>query len=266
MRKVVISVAPVDGNCGKLEPQKIAEDIIECALAGAGILHLHVRDYKGKLTADLAAFREIVNLVKRQVDIIVQVSPGGISPIPMKERCVPLFETEVEMTSLNMTSMNFGKTVRVIQPEDVECLLKEAAKAKTVAEVEIFDPGDFYTYQMYKEEFGLDNSPLFNIGLGHPGRLPADSKALAAFLSFVPEDSFWGFTQIDRKDFTMVRQALLMGASCIRVGLEDSPWLSGGIKADRNVQIVRETAEIIREAGAKPAAPEDIRKQLGIKR
>ena len=191
MRNVIISVAPVDGNCHVLEPRTVAEDIIECALAGAGILHLHVRDCQGRLTADLAAFHDIIHRVRKESDIVIQVSPGGISPIPMKERCIPLFEPEVEMTSLNMTSMNFGKTVRVIYPEDVECLLSEAGKAGTFAEVEIFDPGDIYTYQMYRDEFKLHYPPLFNTGLGHPGRLPAEPKALATFLPFIPRNAYW---------------------------------------------------------------------------
>lgn len=265
MGKVVISVAPVDGSSKVLEPQKVAEDIIECALAGAGILHLHVRDYRGRLTADLAAFHEIIRRVKEQVDIIVQVSPGGISPVPMKERCIPLYEPEVEMTSLNMTSMNFGKVVRIIRPEDVECLLGESVKAGVKAEVEVFDPGDFYTYEMYRSEFSLGTPGVFNIGLGHPGRLPAERRSLDAFLPFIPEGALWGFTQIGRKDFTMVRQALQMGAFSIRVGMEDSPWLSEEKKAERNVELVRETARQIRELGAEPAAPEEIRRRLGIK-
>ena len=266
MRNVIISVAPVDGNCHVLEPRTIAEDIIECSLAGAGILHLHVRDYQGRLTANLAAFHDIVGRVRKESNIVIQVSPGGISPIPMKERCIPLFEPEVEMTSLNMTSMNFGKTVRVIYPEDVECLLSEAEQAGTTAEVEIFDPGDIYTYQMYREEFKPDSPTLFNIGLGHPGRLPAEPKALAAFMPFIPQGTYWGFTQIGRRNFDMIREALRMGAHAVRIGMEDSPWLSARQKAERNVEIVRETAALIRETGAKTASPDEIRAQLGLGR
>ena len=64
----------------------------------------------------------------------------------------------------------------------------------------------------------------------------------------------------------MIREALHMGAHAVRVGMEDSPWLSAGQKAERNVEIVRETAALIRETGAKPASPDEIRAQFQIGR
>ena len=103
-------------------------------------------------------------------------------------------------------------------------------------------------------------------GLGHPGRLLAEPKALAAFMPFIPQGTYWGFTQIGRRNFDMIREALRMGAHAVRIGMEDSPWLSAGQKAERNVEIVRETAALIRETGAKTASPDEIRAQFGLGR
>ena len=265
MRNIAVSVAPVWGNTERSDPQKTAEDLIECAGLGAGELHIHVRDRHGKLSADLTVFHEIIRLVRSRTDMVIQVSPGGISPLTMEERCVPLFEKEVEMTSLNMTSMNFGRTVRVIQPEDVDRLLELSGQAGTVAEVEVFDLGDFYTYGQYQARFKLGYPPLFNIGLGHEGRLPATPKALAAFLAFLPPGARWKYTEIGRTDFAMVAAALGMGADGIRVGFEDSPYLEPGVEAKSNAEIVERTVKLIRDMGLRTAAPDEIRSMYGIR-
>ena len=48
--KVLISVAPVSAADTYIDPEKIANDVIACAKAGAAMVHLHVRDSHGQLT------------------------------------------------------------------------------------------------------------------------------------------------------------------------------------------------------------------------
>lgn len=266
MKKVAISVAPVYGKVTQLDPKKVAQDIIQCAKAGAGELHLHPRDRFGRLTDNLETFREIVDRVKSQVDIVVQVSPGASSQLTMEQKCVPLRYPDVEMTSMNMTSMNFGRQVRIVNPEDIDYLSKEIIETNTIPEVELFDLGDFYTFKMIDEIYKFPFKHLFNIGLGHEGRLPATPKALAAFLQFMPEDAVWNYTEIGRRDFKMITAAIGMGADGIRVGLEDSNYLDPTTQVENNAPIVERTAKILQAMGAQPASPAEIRQKLNIEK
>ena len=77
--KVLISVAPVSAADKHIDPKKIARDVIECAKAGAAMVHLHVRDEKGNLTPDLSGLEETIKLIRAESDIIIQASTGGIS-------------------------------------------------------------------------------------------------------------------------------------------------------------------------------------------
>lgn len=264
MNQVMVSVAPVWGKIKELDPRKTAQDIVECVKAGAGEVHLHPRDRRGRLTDNLETLREIIDRVRDQVDVVIQVSPGAASELTMNQKTRALFWEDVEMTTLNMTSMNFGKQVRIITPDDVQCLAEVILKTHTLPEIELFDPGDIYTYQMWEQEYHFPFPRLFNIGLGHEGRLPATPQALAAFLPFMPEHSLWCYTEIGRRDFQIVAAAVGMGASGVRVGLEDSCYLTGDIQAETNAPIVARTVKILEIMGKEPASPADIRSRLGL--
>ena len=52
MKKILISVAPVAATDILINPRAIAKDVIACSKAGAGMVHLHVRDLNGQLTQE----------------------------------------------------------------------------------------------------------------------------------------------------------------------------------------------------------------------
>ena len=109
--KVLISVAPVSAADKHIDPKKIAKDVIECAKAGAAMVHLHVREKDGSLTPDLTVLKETVELIRAESDIIIQASTGGISNLTIEERCAPLYYDKVEACSLNVGSTNLGNVV-----------------------------------------------------------------------------------------------------------------------------------------------------------
>ena len=84
-KKVIISVAPVGtwgaGEGNPLSPQDVSAQVIECAKAGAAMVHMHCRDETGALTTDLTTFNRTVELIKASCDIIIEASTGGISSI-----------------------------------------------------------------------------------------------------------------------------------------------------------------------------------------
>lgn len=265
MKKVAISVAPVPAGLSYLDSKAVATDIIACAKAGASELHLHPRNEKGKLTADLTVFEEIVTRVKGETDMVVQMSLGAASVLTIEEKCKALDKDYVELTSLNMTSMNFGHQVRVIHPEEVDYLVERIMATHTLPEIETFDLGDFYTFDRIRREYKLPFKPVFNIGLGHGDRLPATPKALMAFLNFMPEDALWYYTEIGRRDFSMVATAVSLGAHGVRVGMEDSPYLLEDRLAKSNAEVIEYTVRAMEAVGALPASVDEVRKMMGLR-
>lgn len=77
MRKILISVAPTAVSDTHIDPVAIAEDLINCATAVAGMVHMHVRKSDGTLIDDLSIFKKIAELIRKESDIIIQASPEG---------------------------------------------------------------------------------------------------------------------------------------------------------------------------------------------
>ena len=75
--KVLINVAPVSASCKHIDPEAIAQDVRKCYEAGAAMVHLHVRKEDGSLTADTALLEETLKLIRKDSDIIIEVSTGG---------------------------------------------------------------------------------------------------------------------------------------------------------------------------------------------
>ena len=90
-----------------LTPEEIAQSAYEAWEAGAGVLHLHVRDEQGQPTQDLAVFKKAIELVRRRCDIVIETTTGGAVGMTPEERLQPV-TLEPEMASLDCGTVNFG--------------------------------------------------------------------------------------------------------------------------------------------------------------
>src|SRR5690606_17518999 len=101
--------------------------------------------------------------------------------------------------------------------------------------------------------------------LGVPWGAPATAQMLSYFLGAMPHGMNWSAFGVGRAEFPMVAQSYLMGGH-VRVGLEDNFYLSKGVEARSNAQLVEKAAEIIHLLGGKLATPEEARTILGLKK
>ena len=51
------------------------------------MVHLHVRDREGNLTPDMTLLEETLAMIRRDSDIVIEVSTGGVSNLTIEERC-----------------------------------------------------------------------------------------------------------------------------------------------------------------------------------
>lgn len=264
--KVIVSVAAVAPTDGNIIPKKIADDVIACAKAGAAMVHLHVRDYNGCLTSDLSVIKETVDLIKKESDIVIQVSTGGVSNLSIEERCAPLTMETVEATSLNVGSVNLGKSVYCNPIDDVKYCVGKIIENKITPEVEVFELGMINTTEILRKEFSFENPLLYAVVLGHEGASPATPEALNAMVGYLPknENTLWGITHANRKNFNIIAAALGMGASVVRIGFEDSDYLDEETKAENNFQLLEKTVALIKAMDKEPATPTEARQMLNI--
>lgn len=268
-RKIIVTVAPVchvgksvpEGCCNPLTPQSIAEDVTNCAKAGAAMVHLHVRDLKGEQTFELGNFSDTLELIAARTDLVIQGSTGGMSSLTLEERCVCLDVPKVEVASLNMGSVNFGESVYINTLPDIRFWAGSMKEKKVVPEMEIFDLSMVETCSKLANEDVLSRPMHYNfcLGSGMASNLSATPRNLGYMVSLMEAGSHWGLNHDQMPDFSMLACALSMGASVVRVGFEDSFYYAPGKPAATNAMLVEKLVALIRSMGLEPATPAEAR-------
>lgn len=264
--KVLISVAPVAATDTNVDPESVARDVIACAHAGAGMVHLHVRDKQGRLTPSLTYFKDTVERIVKETDIVVEASTGGVSEMTIEERCAPLYYDKVECASLNVGSVNLGEAVYCNPVGDVKKCVKAIIDQGKTPEVEVFELGMVHTTCKLYEDFNFRDPLLLSIVLGHEGAAPATSEALIALRACIPQNMVWGITHAHRRNNDIITAAVAMGAKTVRIGFEDSPFIEPGKKAESNLPLVEHCVKLLRAMGKEPMTPREARSFLAIRR
>jgi 3-keto-5-aminohexanoate cleavage enzyme len=269
-RKIIVAVAPVGREIAPpmvnpVTPQAVAAEVIACTQAGAGMVHLHVRDQQGEPTEDLTAFSHTLDLIRQGSDIIIQGSTGGLTRLTLEERCVALNDPRTEVASLNMGSTNFLDDVYINKMPDIRFWARRMEETRVAPEVEIFAAGMLPAYQRLVGEGVLKPPYSINICLGFKWALPATIETLFYIRSMLPEKEVpWGLIHDGMEDFALLAAAIGMGASCVRVGFEDSVFYAPGRSAATNAELVERAVSLIRQIGYEVASCDEAREILRI--
>ena len=154
-RKIIVAVAPVGTDItppsmNPLTPREVADEVVACAEAGAGMVHLHVRDSQGNQTEDISDFSKTLDFIRESSDIIIQGSTGGLTSLSLEERCVSVTDPRVEVASLNMGSVNFGEDVYVNRLPDIRYWARRMEESGVAPEMEIFEMGMILYQRHYR--------------------------------------------------------------------------------------------------------------------
>lgn len=269
MDKLIITVAVCGAEVTRqdnphlpLTPEEIAQDVYECFLKGASIVHLHVRDKDGKPTQDVKVFEKTIQLIRAQCDIIIQISTGGALSATPAERAAPLVLAP-EMASLTCGTVNFGSGVFWNPPDLIESFAQKMKELKIKPEIEVFEAGMINNaLQLVKK--GLLQPPLhFDFVMGVPGGITGNIRDLVYLVESIPEGSTWSVAGIGRFELPLAVAAIIMGGH-VRVGFEDNIYYSKGVLAQSNAQLVERIVRIAKELGREIASPQDARRILNI--
>lgn len=247
-----------------LTPEEIAEEAFLSYKAGASIVHLHVRDKDGKPTQDVEVFKKVVNLIRSKCpDLIIQVSTGGAVGMTPDERLQAIYSGP-EMASLDTGTTNFGDDIFVNDMPLIRHFASKMAEINVMPEFECFELGHVSNALKVVKEGIINGHMHFNFVLGVPGSCSADVRNLVRMVDLIPENATWTVSGIGRHEFEMAMFAIPMGGN-VRVGLEDNIYLSKGVLAKSNAELVEKVVRMAKELGREIATPMDAKKILGIK-
>ncbi len=133
-------------------------------------------------------------------------------------------------------------------------------------EYECFEMGHLDTVLTMARKGEVPGAPMqFNFVLGVPGCTPATVQNLCWLVNGIPAGSTWTVTGVGRSAFQMAAAAIAMGGN-VRVGFEDNLYLSRGVKAKSNGELVAKVVRLAHELGREVATSDEAREILGLKK
>jgi 3-keto-5-aminohexanoate cleavage enzyme len=248
----LITVAPTGAETRKADfPQlpttleELVATAVSCQEAGAGLIHVHIRDADHRPTLDPARLRDTVQALREATDLVVQLSTGGSVHDPLDQRLTVL-DAEPDSCSLTCGTVNFGDDVFLNPYPFMSDLYVQAQEREVVPEFELFDLGHVAALRRLVEQHGLPYGGRVHVDFvtGVPGGMPGTVEALVAGVQALPpEVTSWSATGIGRTHLPIAAAALAAGGH-LRVGMEDNLMMARGRPVQHNHELVARAAEL----------------------
>ncbi|MCL2565312.1 MAG: 3-keto-5-aminohexanoate cleavage protein [Defluviitaleaceae bacterium] len=245
--------------------EEIGKEAYSAYKAGASIIHLHVREDDGTPTQCKDRFAAcIAEISKLCPDAIIQPSTGGAVGMTNDERLQPI-ELNPEMATLDCGTCNFGGDDIFINTENMIIDFAQKMIARGIKpECEVFDKG-MIDMAIRLSKKGFIETPMhFNLVMGVNGGISGEPRDLLFMQESLPPGSTFTASGVGRFQFPVTTLAILLGAH-VRVGFEDNIYISKGVLAKSNGELVEKIVRIAAEFGREIAMPDEARKILGLK-
>ncbi|WP_238366915.1 3-keto-5-aminohexanoate cleavage protein [Mesobacterium pallidum] len=299
-KKVIVSCAitgsihtPTMSPYLPITPDQIASEAIAAAEAGAAILHLHARHPEtGQPSQSPEHYAQFLPRIKQSCDAVVNITTGGGLGMSLDDRLAAAVWAKPEVASMNMGSLNFnisGAAGRITEFENdwekpylemtkdfilsntfaqIERGVSELSANGTRFEFECYDIGHLYNVAHFAER-GLIKPPFFIQGVfGILGGIAAETEHLAHMRrtadSLFGEDYYLSCLGAGRHQMPFAVSNALAGGH-VRVGLEDSIYISKGELAKSNADQVAKIVRILGELSIEIATPDEAREMLDLK-
>ena len=249
-----------------ITPEEIAESAYECWVAGASIVHIHVRDLTSEIgTQDAELYKRVVDPLREKTDLILCLTTSGVPGLnyPLEKRMIPL-QFKPELASFDAGTILLGGKPFINTPEFLEGAAQAMKEAGVKPELEIFDFGMINTCLRMRDQGFLEDPLHFQFVLGTPWGAPATPRTLIYMVDAIPSNATWSIIGIGRSHLPMSMFALAMGGH-IRVGMEDNIYYKRGELVQKNSHFVERIVRIAKEYGREVANPNVARKILGLK-
>ncbi len=290
MTRKTILTAAITGNLMTPEisphlpvtPKQIAQQALDAAKAGAAIVHLHVRDpetAKGSMRLDL--YEDLVQRIRAEnTDVLINLTTGeGGRFIPSDDDpkiaaagstlCAPQARVahvealRPDICTLDFNTMWSGTASVINSPRNLEIMAARIYAAGVKPEIEIFDSGDLHMLKDFVARGVIKTPMMVQMVLGVRFGAVANPATMAYLVSQLPEGTQWAAFGIGRAAFAMLAQAWLLGGH-VRIGMEDTAYLSKGMHCTSNSALVVKAARMIDDLGGTLATPDDARQMLGL--
>jgi uncharacterized protein (DUF849 family) len=290
-RPTLITCA-ITGNITKPEqtpflpvtPEQITNECLASAEAGAGAVHIHVRDpATGRPSMELEHYRDVVDRIrKRNKELVINLTTGpggrfvpdatdpkqyapGTTLVAPEKRVEHIAIIKPDICSLDLNTMNSGADVVINTPRNVRIMAKVMRDSGVKPELEIFDSGDLHLARDLIADGTLEGPGMWTFVLGVKYGFAATPETLLYARNLLPQGAIWSAFGLGRSEFPMVAQSWLYGGH-VRVGMEDNIFLEKGVLAQSNAELVAKAVDIIKQMGGQVASAVQTRDMLNLRK
>jgi uncharacterized protein (DUF849 family) len=271
--------------------ERIVEEAVAAARAGAASVHLHARTADGRPSADPALFAEIVAGIRERSDVVINVTTGGSPGMTVDERLAGVAAVKPEIATFNLGTMNYegfptksrwpavdsdwerevleqsGSVTFVNTLDTLRLVAGTLRDLGVTPELEAYDLGHVSMARFLIDEGTLQGPVRLQLVLGALGGAGNDVEDL-----FVLRERAQRILGDDLADlgvaavgypnqFRHAAIALAAGMDT-RVGLEDSLRLEREKLAESNAEMVKVATELAARVGRPVASPDELRSRL----
>lgn len=267
-------------------PSQIADSCIEAAVAGAAIVHIHVREDDGMPSRSVEKYEEVVDRVRASAtDVVINLTAGMggdlvfgnvEAPFPYNseqtdmagatERVEHVRRIKPEICTLDCGTLNFGEGDYVMTntPAMLEEMASQMNDIGTRIEIEAFDTGHLAHAKDLARRGVIPDPVMVQLCMGIPWGAPDDLNTYMAMRNNIPEDWTFSAFSISRNQLKYVSLAAMTGGN-VRVGLEDNIWLDRGVLAS-NGDLVDRAVTILKAQNYTILTAEQVRENLKLTR
>lgn len=270
-----------------ITPEQIIDEAVAAHKAGAAVVHLHARNPEtGQPTNDPGLMKLIVDGVRSKCDVVIGVTTGGAIGMTIEERLASIPAVNAELASCNAGSVNFCFSPiadKIKEPkydweipfventytvpfantfQNIEDYIKTMNQYGTKPEFEVYEVGMISNIAYFVKK-GLLNGPVYiQFVLGVMGGLPATVDNLLFLYNTAKNllgDNFvWSCAAAGKEELDITTVAIILGGNA-RVGLEDNLYISNGVLAKSNSELVDRIKDIALNLNREIASAEEAR-------
>jgi 3-keto-5-aminohexanoate cleavage enzyme len=260
-------------------PEEFVREAKQAEDAGAAVVHIHFRDpATGQPTTDPAIMAEVVQGIRENTLLLLNLSTGVSLESTLEERKRPVELHDPELASLNPGTMNFCtvsyRDGRIIHDKTYYNPLQGTIEFGTTMhkngikpELECFAISHVHNSLFLFEHYDFLVAPLhFSFVYGVMGGVRFNADMLSSYINAVPAGSTWQGIGVGPFCFPVAMTSAAFGGH-IRVGLEDNVYADYLTKrlATGNGELVDKAVEIARLAGREPATPKEAHKIMSLR-
>lgn len=254
-------------------PEEYAAEAKRAYEAGAASVHIHARSPDGQPSFEIEDYKNIRDAITAACPVIINFSTGAVD-ISVEKRIAYLEACKPGVAALNMGSMNYAKYHEkkkafvfdfVFQNpfSEIQEFLQAMNRLGIKPEMECFDSGHVGSIHPLID-MGILKAPyMVSLIMGVVGGIPGTVANLVHQVSSLPPGSDWEVISLSLEQWRMLAAACAMGGN-VRVGLEDNFYLSPGVMAKSNGELVEKAARMVRDQGRRVATVEECRERLGL--